>query len=86
MFFKVQRTKDHLGGILPPYEGIKTLIISNLSITKEVMKLFYHIDKECSRFIIYQNVIREVYDKEKHVYLFIFITSIPFSSPYLFLC
>lgn len=52
------------------------------------MKLFYHIDKECSRFIIYQNVSREVYDKGKHVYLFIFITtinnSLPFSIPLSF--
>lgn len=57
---------------------------------KAVRRLFYHIDKECSRFIIFQNINREVYDKEKHVNLFIFITTInnpfPFLYPYLFLC
>lgn len=57
---------------------------------KAVRRLFYHIDKECSRFIIFQNINREVYDKEKHVNLFIFTTTInnpfPFPSPYLFLC
>lgn len=51
---------------------------------KVVRRLFYHIDKECSRFIIFQNINREVYDKEKHVNLFIFITTSSLFHPPIF--